>query len=123
MSGDNYPPGVTASSLPGFNDVDVTVPLQCQASALYVGAQGVADAVDAGLQAIRDALGDEAFVAVRYQVQDAMRHALAGHWERADVIDSGELCGFDGEAEGTRSGTVVRVSCPRCNSDHEIEQD
>jgi len=114
---------MSANHIPGFNQRDITVPLECEASRLYATAQGVHAALEAQVQAVRDALGDGAVVLARAQMERAAREALAAHWERAEYIDPGGLCGFEGEADATAENGTIRVTCPRCDQQHEIPQD
>lgn len=123
MSSSNYPPGMSASQIPGFDYVDVNVNLKCEVPAMYVEAQGVHDALASQLQVVRDALGDEAWAAIRQQMETAARNALYGHWARADEIDPHTECGYEGDVDGTRHGGVIRASCPRCDWEHEINDD
>lgn len=111
----NYPPGVTASDLPGFNEEDVSVSIVCQVPAVYATAERVRDALNATLEF--SGLSPEN----QRELAEVFSVALSGHWTRGDEVDPVSICGFDGEADGVRDRGIVRVNCPLCGWPHEIQ--
>ena len=120
----NYPPGVTASDLPGFVDVDVTIPLNCDSPALWVRVDGL----NAALERVRKVLQDDGARISRGLWKVAVHEALVAingvdGFARGDGLGTMEECSFDGEVDGVRGRGSVRADCPTCGWFHEIPVD
>src|SRR5690606_9194379 len=99
------------------------VPLECEASRLYAIEPGINAAHKTQVRAISYALGDSALVLVRAKMYRTARRAMVVYREYAEYNESGGLRGTDGEADATAENGTIRVTCPRCDQQHEIPQD
>jgi hypothetical protein len=107
-SSPNYPPGVTSASLPGFSAQERTLNTECEASRLYAPVAGFDEAF------MTTVAGYGLDMSTRWMMLAELKRKIAATTVRADSIDPGELCGYDGPIDFTIDHGEARGVCPTC---------